>query len=148
MPGLSALGLTDDDEDDFVLGDSGSDMGLSAGDSGINLRPSDSGISLGEAPLDLGGSAMGSSLNLGAALSSTAAGAKAKKTKDEEFLLTPLEAEDSEEEEDSSQIIALDDLEEGEAPGFVADDEGDAGFENFEDAGTGGFGALPWPAPA
>ena len=143
VPGLSALGLTDDDEDDFVLGDSGSDMSLSAGDSGINLRPSDSGISLGEAPIDLGGSALGSSLNLGAALSSAAIDARAKKQKkDEEFLLTPLEAEEAEEEEDSSQIIALDDLEEGEAPGFVADEEGDdAGFEGFEDAGTGGFGA-------
>ncbi len=54
------------DEDDFVLAtDGGSDITLDSGDSGINLSPSDSGLALDDIPLEIGGSAILDSLNLG-----------------------------------------------------------------------------------
>jgi excisionase family DNA binding protein len=120
IAGLSALEL-DDDEDDQVLGE-GSDVTLSGESSGINIiSPSDSGLALDEVPLDLSGSApMGSSLDLGegdgglsfgsgvSGIGSGVSGIEAKGV--DEFQLTPLGEEEADEEKDSSQVIAIDDL--------------------------------------
>jgi excisionase family DNA binding protein len=126
LTGLSALELEDDD--DQVLGE-GSDVTLSGESSGINIiSPSDSGLALDEVSLDLSGaSAIGSSLDLGSSVSEEAVlgsmivgeGLDEPKTA-EDFQLTPLGEEGSEDEErDSSQVIALDELsEEGAAPGL------------------------------
>ena len=119
LTGLSALEL--DEEDDQVLGE-GSDVTLSGGSSGINIiSPSDSGLALDEVSLDLSGaSAIGSSLDLGSSVSEDAAlgsmivgeGLEAAKA-GEDFQLTPLGEEGAEEEErDSSQVIALEELSE------------------------------------
>jgi len=55
-------------DDDLVLGDTeGSDVTLGSGDSGINLAPADSGLALDDIPLEIGGSAILSSLDLGGA---------------------------------------------------------------------------------
>jgi hypothetical protein len=103
------------DDDDFVLGGEGSDITFSAGDSGINLRPSDSGLAL-DAPLELGGSAISSSLDLGEALAANRSGSLAGLSDlgdVEDFQLTPLsEVPADEDEEDSSQIIALEEVSE------------------------------------
>lgn len=109
LTGLSALELDDDDDDDdFVLGD-GSDLTLSSADSGINLSPGDSGLSLDDAASDLAGSAMTSGIDFSEAsglMSDEPAG---------DFELTPM-AEDAadEDDEDSSQVIALDAFEDGD----------------------------------
>jgi excisionase family DNA binding protein len=116
LTGLSALEL----EDDEVLGD-GSDVTLSGESSGINIiSPSDSGLALDEVALDLTGSSpIGSSLDLGASESEVglepleAEGASASRGGD--FQLTPLGEEDADEEKDSSQVIALDELSEESA---------------------------------
>jgi excisionase family DNA binding protein len=126
LTGLSALEL--DEEDDQVLGE-GSDVTLSGESSGINIiSPSDSGLALDEVSLDLSGaSAMGSSLDLGSsvsedvALGSMIVGEGMEEPKGgEDFQLTPLGEEGSEEEErDSSQVIALEELsEEAVSPGL------------------------------
>jgi hypothetical protein len=117
LTGLSALEL-EGDEDDQVLGE-GSDVTLSSERSGINIiSPSDSGLALDEVPLDLSGAAaMGSSLDLGSleegevgleplAIGGGAAGSDVGGP----FTLTPLGEEAGEEEKDSSQVIALDEL--------------------------------------
>ncbi len=128
LTGLSALELdSDDDDDDFVLGD-GSDLTLSSADSGINLSPADSGLSLDDAAVELTGSAIGSGIDFSEAsglVSDEPAG---------DFELTPL-AEDAggEEEDDSSQVIALDAFEEQQE----ADDLLGAG------AGPGAAAAMP-----
>ena len=139
LTGLSALELEDDD--DQVLGD-GSDVTLSGESSGINIiSPSDSGLALDEVSLDLSGSApMGSSLDLGNVsaddmplepLSMNVSAGESKVGDD--FQLTPLGEEGSDEEKDSSQVIALDELsEEAGAPlgaglsetGMLAEDFG------------------------
>jgi excisionase family DNA binding protein len=129
LTGLSALELdNDDDEDDFVLGD-GSDLTLSSADSGINLSPADSGLSLDDAALDLAGSAMASGIDFG-----DAAGLVADEPGGD-FELTPL-GEDlgADDEDDSSQVIALDAFEEQEE----ADDL----------LGGGGLGGAAMPAAA
>jgi excisionase family DNA binding protein len=127
LTGLSALEL-DEEDDDQVLGE-GSDVTLSGESSGINIiSPSDSGLALDEVSLDLSGvSAIGSSLDLGSSVSEEAAlgsmivgeGLDEPKAA-EDFQLTPLGEEGSEEEErDSSQVIALDEIsEEAVAPGL------------------------------
>lgn len=122
LSGLSSIELADDEDDDFVLGDSGSDVSLSGADSGINLSPSDSGLALDDAVQQLGGSAIGSSLDLGAIGSDiggsgiagsdiqpmgSAAMGSGELASSEDFLLTPLDEEGGDDEEDSSQIIAL-----------------------------------------
>ena len=110
LSGLSALELDDEDGDDFVLGD-GSDITLSAADSGINLSPADSGLSLDDAPLELTGSAIGSGLDIGEASGISFLGSDIAS---EGFELTP--TEEVEEEDDSSQVIALDEFtDQGEA---------------------------------
>jgi hypothetical protein len=116
LTGLSALELEGDD--DQVLGE-GSDITLSSESSGINIiSPSDSGLALDEVALS--SASMSSPLDLGAdeatleplELSDEGDGGE------EPFQLTPLgEAED--EEKDSSQIIALDDIAEEETAGGV-----------------------------
>ncbi len=126
LSGLSALELDDDDADDFVLGD-GSDITLSAADSGINLSPADSGLSLDDAPLELTGSAIGSGLDIGEASGISFLGSDIGS---EGFELTP--TEEVEDEDDSSQVIALDEFKDHEE----ADDLLGAGF------GTAGMGAT------
>jgi excisionase family DNA binding protein len=122
LTGLSALEL-DDDDDDQVLGE-GSDVTLSGESSGINIiSPSDSGLALDEVKLDLSGSSpIGSSLDLGgsaieevtvdpAGISALGLGLGSQIGGD--FQLTPLgEGVEDEEERDSSQVIALDELSE------------------------------------
>lgn len=120
LSGLSALELDDDDE---VLGE-GSDVTLSGESSGINIiSPSDSGLALDEVPLDLSGSApIGSSLDLGSISSDDMSleplGGSGPESKiGEDFQLTPLGEEDADDEKDSSQVIALDELSEESASG-------------------------------
>ncbi len=148
LTGLSALEL-DDDEDDFVLGD-GSDITLSSADSGINLSPSDSGLALDDP--SLAGSAIGSSFDLGSAIGgssivgsqiggSFAMGSSGAGLGDGGFELTPVnENEAVEDEEDSSQVIALDAFEESQQ----ADDllGTDAGFAPAAMATPAALGAA------
>lgn len=147
LAGLSALEL-DDDDDDQVLGD-GSDVTLSGGSSGINIiSPSDSGLALDEVPLDLSGSAplgssldlgMGSALGLGSSASSLEPLAinVGPESKMGDFQLTPLGDDGDDDEKDSSQIIALDDLsEEGGAAPLSSAGFSDAGMSS-EDFGMG-----------
>jgi hypothetical protein len=110
------------DDDELVLGSgTGSDLALS--DSGINLNhPSDSGISLEEVPADLGSgidSGLGSGIDASLELDDAGmieleeeVGEKAEAGPgDDDFLLTPVDAEgEAEEESDDSgsQVIALD----------------------------------------
>lgn len=118
LSGLSALELDDDE----VLGE-GSDVTLSGESSGINIiSPSDSGLALDEVALDLSGSSpIGSSLDLGSVaedLSLEPLGGGAPESKiGEDFQLTPLGEEEGDEEKDSSQVIALDELSEESAVG-------------------------------
>lgn len=122
LAGLSALEL--DDDDDQVLGD-GSDVTLSGESSGINIiSPSDSGLALDEVPLDLSGSApIGSSLDLGMGSSISEddvsleplAISVGPESKVGDFQLTPLGEDEGDEEKDSSQIIALDEISEESA---------------------------------
>ncbi len=121
LTGLSALEL-DDDEEDQVLGE-GSDVTLSSESSGINIiSPSDSGLALDA--LDLAGSSpIGSSLDLGDVREAAESGlepmdleAGASKA-GEDFQLTPIGEDADEEDKDSSQVIALDEVAEEEAVG-------------------------------
>lgn len=143
LTGLSALEL--DDDDDQVLGE-GSDVTLSGESSGINIiSPSDSGLALDEVNLDLSGSSpIGSSLDLGGSgidevsLEPMSLGGSAVESRiGEDFQLTPLGEEGADEEErDSSQVIALDEISEETAgsplgtgiglgePGMMAEDFG------------------------
>lgn len=152
LTGISALEL-EGDEDEDVLGE-GSDITLSGESSGINIiSPSDSGLDLGDVSLDLAGSSpIGSSIDLGSIAGDEqqlepleAEGEKGEEDKGEEpFTLTPFE-EATEEEEDSSQVIPLDEVTEEEAAGDllgVGATEGLAGDE-FAAAGipTGAMAA-------
>jgi len=160
LTGLSALEL--DDDDDQVLGE-GSDVTLSGESSGINIiSPSDSGLALDEVKLDLSGSSpIGSSLDLGgsgiedvslepsgAGISALGLGSALGLTSPAkgggDFQLTPLgEAAEDEEERDSSQVIALDELTEETGISPLGVSTGDSGMltEDF----SGGFtpGAVP-----
>jgi len=112
----SAIDLTgDDDDEDLVLGGTGSDVTIGASDSGISISdPADSGISL-EDPLELGGSAIGDEslvlgeddmISLGDDVADPSAATQLKS--DDDFLLTPLDDASGEESESGSQVIALD----------------------------------------
>jgi excisionase family DNA binding protein len=130
--GDSSINLAGDDldDDDLVLGGSGTGSDITiGGDSGISLvDPADSGLSL-EEPLDLGGG--DESLELGEddmiaiteddALEEVADTAELET--DDDFLLTPLEeAADGDDSESGSQVIALDTEDEAEeVPAMVAD---------------------------
>lgn len=105
--------------DDLVLSDSGgSDITLDSGDSGINLvSPSDSGLALDDIPLDIGGSAILSSLSLSGdsdpeislVADSQVGEEPAGLQTDDDFQLTPLSESAQEGDGDSSsQVIALD----------------------------------------
>jgi hypothetical protein len=119
LVGLSALEL--DEDDDQVLGD-GSDVTLSGESSGINIiSPSDSGLALDEVPLDLSGSApIGSSLDLGMGSSVSESDVSLEPlsinigadSQIGDFQLTPLGDDEGDEEKDSSQVIALDEISE------------------------------------
>jgi excisionase family DNA binding protein len=152
LAGLSALELDDDDQ---VLGD-GSDVTLSGESSGINIiSPSDSGLALDEVPLDLSGSApIGSSLDLGMGSSISEDDVSLEplainvgpESKVGDFQLTPLGDDDGDDEKDSSQIIALDDISEesGAAAPLSSTGFGEAGMmsEDF------GMGLTPGATPA
>ena len=111
LTGLSALELDgdDDDDDDFVLGD-GSDLTLSSADSGINLSPADSGLSLDDASLELTGPSLGSELDFGSSIGEASGLLLDEPAGD--FELTPHAEEVSADDDDSSQVIALDEFEE------------------------------------
>lgn len=144
LSGLDQVELGADEDDDVVLGGS-DDLSLSGSDSGINLAPSDSGIALDEVPLDLGGSAIGSALDLAAlsAASGVGGGSDAKDddgglASGEDFLLTPT-SEGEGEEEDSSQVVAFEDIaEEEDVVAFTPDEEG----EEEEEFGFGGESSI------
>ena len=113
--GDSDIDLTgkDLDDDDLVLGGSGSGSDITiGGDSGISLvDPSDSGLSL-EEPLELAGSGA-ESLELGeddmiALAEDGDVDAPTELKTDDDFLLTPLEEVGDDESESGSQVIALD----------------------------------------
>ena len=107
------------DDGDLVISDpSGSDITLDSGDSGINLvAPSDSGLALDDIPLDIGGSAILSSLSLSgdsdpeiSLLADSEVGKESAALQtDDDFQLTPLsEAAQEADGDSSSQVIALD----------------------------------------
>lgn len=142
---LEDIQLGEDVQDDLVLGDS--DPSLSTSDSGINLAPSDSGIALDDVPLDLGGSAVGSALDLAALSAASAehssAGEDAGLASAEDFELTPASSEEDDE-EDSSQIVALDDIQEEEEVAFEEEEmtEESEGFGGgLSEAGMGASAA-------
>ncbi len=129
-------------DDDLIHADSGgSDLTLDSGDSGINLiSPSDSGLALDDIPLEMGGSAILSSLSLEGSdpeISLIAAdvgpgdAAEAELQTDDDFQLTPLSEAASEEGDSSSQVIALDADMEDFSDGAAVLDEGD--FAEEED---------------
>lgn len=120
-------------DDDLILADSGgSDLTLDSGDSGINLLPSDSGLALDDMPLDVGGSAILSSLSLEGSdpeisllggdsnLASLTGSSSAELQTDDDFQLTPLSEGGLDDGDSSSQVIALD----ADLGGF--EDEGNA----------------------
>ncbi len=149
-------------DDDLILADAGgSDLTLDSGDSGINLiSPSDSGLALDDIPLDVGGSAILSSLSLegsdpeisllGSDIGAAASGAALQT--DDDFQLTPLSEGGLDDGDSSSQVIALDaDLGgfDGEGAGlledgFSADDEGVLLTEDFGEAPAGDLGMAAY----
>ena len=134
--GGSSVKLSDDDE--LVLGGSGSDVTLGTGDSGIGLSsPSDSGLNL-EEPLELGGSKV-EMMELGeddvVSLEEDADLESATQLKaDDEFLLTPSAGADDSS-DSGSQVIALEGDEEFAPIGM-------GGGMLVEDAGMGGLAAM------
>ncbi len=114
------LDLELEGDDDALAEDvSESDLTLDSGDSGINLvAPVDSGLALDDIPLDMGGSAILSSLSLEGSdpeislvgnESDVASLPEAELQTDDDFQLTPLSEGGTDEEGDSSsQVIALD----------------------------------------
>jgi len=152
---------TDDSEielagdDDLILSDaSGSDLTLDSGDSGINLiSPADSGLALDDIPLEMGGSAILSSLSLEGSdpeislIGDSAAGEAevAELQTDDDFQLTPLSSEAASEEGDSSsQVIALDaDMEDFSDGAAAILDEGDFAEEEGDVVLSEDFAAAP-----
>jgi hypothetical protein len=161
LTGISALELEGDDD---VLGE-GSDITLSGESSGINIiSPSDSGLDLGDVSLDLAGSSpIGSSIDLGSIAGDEVeleplevAPDEAEQAKGEEpFTLTPFGEEVAEEEEDSSQVIPLDEVTEEDAAGALlgvgaaeslTDDFATAGLPGGAMAATEPVEEMPFPA--
>jgi len=142
--GGSTIDLTgkDLDDDDLVLGGSGTGSDITiGGDSGISLvDPADSGLSLSE-PLELGEGDSSAALQLGEddmiSLGEEAdTDAPTELKTDDDFLLTPLEEAVDEESESGSQVIALDTEGEGdEAATMIA--ESGAGMGAMLDEGLG-----------
>jgi excisionase family DNA binding protein len=147
LAGLSALELEGDDDDE-VLGE-GSDITLSSESSGINIiSPSDSGLALDE----LAAGSMGSPLDLGAVDQEVGLeplevdeGAASEKG-EEPFALTPFGEEVAEEEDDSSQIIPLDEVSEEEAGPALGLGIGH-GEGISDEFATAAFGAAPVGEP-
>jgi hypothetical protein len=144
------------DEGDLVLSDSSeSDITLDSGDSGINLvAPSDSGLALDDIPLDIGGSAILSSLSLGgdsdpeiSLLADSQVGIEAASLQtDDDFQLTPLsDAAQEADGDSSSQVIALDaDIEELGGSAVAQFEEVDFTGDPDEAVGLAeDFGAAP-----
>ncbi|MEC9091144.1 MAG: hypothetical protein VX438_00460 [Planctomycetota bacterium] len=126
------------DDSSLMLDDDSSEIALDAADSGINLSPTDSGLSLDEEPLELGGSDIDalelpedSEINL---LEADEASVGADVQADNDFMLTPLEA-DAEDESSGSQVIALEDSEiyDDESSEIVSDSS-QMGEDVFADA--------------
>lgn len=161
--GGSAIDLAEDVDDDLVLGGSSHGDISRTGDSGISLlNPADSGLSLESAPMELGGSGIVDSLNLGdddllleeesPATGGADAGISgigdlgveaADDQSDDDFLLTPLEEGAAEESDSGSQVIALDDDVEFEEAGVGALEEAGGGLlEDDLGEGLGGGAAL------
>jgi len=137
--GGSTIDLTgkDLDDDDLVLGGSGTGSDITiGGDSGISLvDPADSGLSLSE-PLELGESDSSAALQLGEddmiSLGEEAdTDAPTELKTDDDFLLTPLEEAVDEESESGSQVIALD-----------TEGEGDEAATMIAGSGAGGMAAM------
>ncbi len=128
----SVIDLDTMDDGDMLLGSSiGSDVTSGAGDSGISLTtPADSGLSLEEEPLELGAASDIESLELGEddmiALEedNSDPDAATQLKRDDEFLLTPVEGDDGDEQDSGSQVIALDTDEFDEAAQTLLADEG------------------------
>lgn len=173
---LEPVAEADDDDleldlatDDALVDDgSGSDITLDSGDSGINLiSPSDSGLALDDIPLDVGGSAILSSLSLEGSDPEISligdsdvgpSGSQAELQTDDDFQLTPLSEGGQEDDGDSSsQVIALDagidevgaevsGMLEGEAGGMLSGidftEEGEAGAMMGEDIGGASMSGL------
>jgi len=145
LTGLSELELEPDEED--VLSE-GSDITLSSQDSGINLiSPSDSGLALDDGPIDLGGSAVGSGLDIGEddiALAPTDGDAGGDG--DGVFSLT---ADTDSGEDSSSQIIALDEVVDSEemAAGAAVFGEDDVFAATEDEVPLGDGMGTPAPAP-
>lgn len=139
-------------DEDLILSEAGgSDITLDSGDSGINLvAPSDSGLALDDMALDVGGSAILSSLSLeGSDPEFSLLGgdsvvgqtSSSELQTDDEFQLTPLSEGGLDDGDSSSQVIALDaDLSEfGGGAGLLDEggfgaDEGVAIADEFEGA--------------
>lgn len=139
-------------DDDLILSDAGgSDLTLDSGDSGINLiSPSDSGLALDDIPLEMGGSAILSSLSLeGSDPEISLIGGDdepmAELQTDDDFQLTPLSEAADAEGDSSSQVIALDgdieDFSDGAAvldeDDFAEEDDGVVLSEDFAEAPAG-----------
>jgi len=143
------------DDDDLVLGGSGTGSDITiGGDSGISLvDPADSGLSLSE-PLELGESDSSASLQLGEddmiSLGEEAdTDAPTELKTDDDFLLTPLEESGDEESESGSQVIALDADEGDEAATMVAGGEaGGMAAMLEEDLGAEPVGEFAGPGLA
>ncbi len=148
-------------DDDLILSDGGeSDLTLDSGDSGINLiSPSDSGLALDDIPLEMGGSAILSSLSLEGSdpeisligddtpsgIDNEASGTEsvAELQTDDDFQLTPLSEGSAEEGDSSSQVIALDaEIDDFSEDAAVLDDD-DFVEEDADVALGGDFAAAP-----
>lgn len=144
-------------DSDLILADAGgSDLTLDSGDSGINLiSPADSGLALDDIPLEMGGSAILSSLSLegsdpeislfGAdAGSDTGSGDEpiAELQTDDDFQLTPLSEGATEDGDSSSQVIALDADMEDFSDGAAVLEEDDF-VEEDGDVLSGDFAEAP-----
>jgi len=149
--GDSGLDLGGENDDDLVLGGSGTGSDVTiGGDSGISLvDPTDSGLSLDE-PLELGGS-ITESLELGEddmiTLGEEAdTGAPTQLKSDDDFLLTPMDADEDDEPSSASQVIALDgEGADEDSATMIAEGDSGMGLAVEEDAGHlagGGFPAV------
>jgi len=162
-------------DDDLILADSGdSDLSLDSGDSGINLiSPADSGLALDDIPLEMGGSAILSSLSLEGSgpeisligsdpvigeggIGKGDAEPMAELQTDDDFQLTPLSEGGEVEGDSSSQVIALDagidDFSDGAAvleEDDFAEEENDVVLsEDFAEAPAGDLNVGYAPAAA
>jgi hypothetical protein len=141
------------DDDDLVLGGSGSGSNITiGGDSGISLTdPRDSGLSLDDA-LELPGAA-DESLELGEddMLSAGEAGDAEAPTDleaDDDFLLTPIDEAGDDDSESGSQVIALDPAGEvDDAPTMVATGGGMAAMLDEDVSVQDGFGPAVGGVP-